>query len=188
MTDASVNDPCECGQTTIRGCADMPSRHCGAWEQTTSPTFTAHELSALAEQGMTLTEAEETTVRDARGQMATDINALFSALRVEQDGLERDDLLNALEWHVERLRDDIIEKTVQHEQRVEKYWTEIKRLRADNARLRDAVDESYSTLAAAFNRIHGLARTSDTELAARIEATRAKIERARKATEASNGK
>jgi hypothetical protein len=29
MTNASVNDPCECGQTTIRGCADMPSRHCG---------------------------------------------------------------------------------------------------------------------------------------------------------------
>jgi hypothetical protein len=70
MTDASVNDPCECGQTTIRGCAEMPSRHCGAWEQTTPPAFTAHELSALAEQEMTLTEAEEATVRDARGQAA----------------------------------------------------------------------------------------------------------------------
>ena len=34
----------------------------------------------------------------------TDTNALFSALRVEQDGLERDDLLNTLESHIERQR------------------------------------------------------------------------------------
>ena len=65
MTGASVNDLCGCGQTTIRGCADMPSMYCGAWEENTPPAFTAHELSALAEQGMTLTEAEEIAVREA---------------------------------------------------------------------------------------------------------------------------
>ena len=81
MTDASVNDPCECGQTTIRGCADMPSRHCGAWEETAPPAFTAHELSALAEQGMTLTEAEEATVRQAQGLIATNIDALMAEMR-----------------------------------------------------------------------------------------------------------
>ena len=123
MTTASVNDPCECGQTTIRGCADMPSRHCGAWEETAPSTFTAHELSALAEQGMTLTEAEEATVRNARGQTAqpaTDIRALLD--------------------EIARLRDDIIEKTVQHEQRVEEYWAEIERLRAELAGQRMCVN------------------------------------------------
>jgi hypothetical protein len=86
----SVNDPCECGQTTIRGCADMPSRYCGAWEETTPPTFTAHELSALAEQGMTLTEAEEATVREARGQNAqpvTDIDRLIAEMRAGLEGV-----------------------------------------------------------------------------------------------------
>ena len=89
MTTASVNDPCECGQTTIRECADMPSRHCGAREEST-PAFTAHELSALAEQGMTLTEAEETTVREARGQTAepvTDIDNLIAEMRAGLEGV-----------------------------------------------------------------------------------------------------
>jgi hypothetical protein len=37
----------------------------------------------------------------------TDVNALFSALRIEQDGLERDDLLNALEYWVEQMRREL---------------------------------------------------------------------------------
>ena len=56
--------------------------------------------------------------------------------------------------------------------------TELLEARAENDRMRGVLDESYSTLAAAFNRIHGLPRTSDTELAKLIETTRAKIERA----------
>lgn len=51
-------------------------------------------------------------------------------------------------------------------------------LRAKLTSALGALDESYLILAAAFNRIHGLPRTTDTELASRIEAARAKIERA----------
>ena len=47
MNDDIVNDPCECGQTTIRGCADMPSRHCGACGQTEQP---ATDINALIDE------------------------------------------------------------------------------------------------------------------------------------------
>ena len=48
-------------------------------------------------------------------------------------------------------------------------------LRARVEELEGALGESYSTLAAAFNRVHCLPRTTDTDLANRIEVTRAKI-------------
>jgi hypothetical protein len=60
---------------------------------TTPPAFTAHELSALAEQGMTLTEAEEATVREARGQTVqhvTDISTLIAEMRAGLEGIAPD--------------------------------------------------------------------------------------------------
>lgn len=48
-------------------------------------------------------------------------------------------------------------------------------LRARVEELEGALGESYSTLAAAFARVHCLPRTTDTDLANRIEVTRAKI-------------
>ena len=48
-------------------------------------------------------------------------------------------------------------------------------LRARVEELEGALGESYSTLAAAFDRVHCLPRTTDTDLANRIEVTRAKI-------------
>jgi hypothetical protein len=30
----TADGPCECGAMSIRACAEMPSRHCGLWEET----------------------------------------------------------------------------------------------------------------------------------------------------------
>jgi hypothetical protein len=156
MTNASVNDPCECGQTTIRGCADMPSRHCGAWEQTTPPAFTAHELSALAEQGMTLTEAEEATVREARGQTVqheADIDKLIAEMRAGLKGVTPAPWITGASRRSQVLRVQttplLIAETIDapdaaHIARcspanIAALLDEIERLRADNARLREAL-------------------------------------------------
>jgi uncharacterized small protein (DUF1192 family) len=179
MSDASVNDPCECGQTTIRGCADMPSRHCGATRQTAQPVTDINALIAEMRAGLEgVTPGPWAYVPDH----FSDGSIKRRSVCVERSKYDWIDLISDLNnasdaAHIARCNPANIAALLD----------KIERLRADNARLRDAVDESYSTLAAAFNRIHGLPRTSDTELADRIEATRAKIERAREAMEASNG-
>jgi hypothetical protein len=53
-------------------------------------------------------------------------------------------------------------------------------LRAERDAMREVLADAYRVLAYAFNRIHGLPRTSDTELATDIEKMRARIETLRK--------
>jgi hypothetical protein len=157
----SVNDPCECGQTTIRGCADMPSRHCGAWEEATPRAFTVHELSALAEQGMTLTEAEEATVREARGQTVqheADIDKLIAEMRAGLKGVTPAPWITGASRRSQVLRVQttplLIAETIDapdaaHIARcspanIAALLDEIERLRADNARLRMLVQSAYN--------------------------------------------
>lgn len=133
--------------------------------------LTAHELSALAEQGMPLTDAQAETVRQAReqtAQPAIDIDRLIAEMRAGLEkvnhGPHQLDITNedkcpglidhiwrcspaniaALLTEITRLRDDIIEKTVQYAQRVEKYWAEIARLRAE---LKTVLDRETATTA-----------------------------------------
>jgi hypothetical protein len=56
-------------------------------------------------------------------------------------------------------------------------------LRAENARLREALAKTTKILVAAFNRIHGLPQTRDTELSAEIEKCLGEIRRVREETQ-----
>ncbi len=56
-------------------------------------------------------------------------------------------------------------------------------LRAENARLREALSKTIKILVAAFNRIHGLPRTTDTELSTEIEKCLGEIRRVREETQ-----
>ncbi len=56
-------------------------------------------------------------------------------------------------------------------------------LRAENARLREALSKTTKILVAAFNRIHGLPRTTDTELSTEIEKCLGEIRRVREETQ-----
>jgi hypothetical protein len=106
MTEASVNDPCECGQTSIRGCADMPSRHCGAWEQPTQPAVDIDRLIA---------EMREGFEKVNHGPHQLDIT--------------NEDRCSGLIDHIWRCSPASIRALLD----------EIERLRADNARLQEAL-------------------------------------------------
>jgi hypothetical protein len=56
-------------------------------------------------------------------------------------------------------------------------------LRAKNARLREVLAKTTKILVAAFNRIHGLPRTTDTELSTEIEKCLGEIRRVREETQ-----
>lgn len=173
--------------------------------------LTAHELSALADQGMPLTDAQAETVRQARQQTAQptiDIDRLIAEMREGLEGvtggdwvsdqnpyhakhprisasdgtlvaevgnseIERQDQwladaahiarckptnIAALLTEITRPRDDIIEKTVQYAQRVEKYWAEITRLRAE---LKTVLDRETATTARLEAKIELVQWTTD---------------------------
>jgi hypothetical protein len=119
---------------------------------TTPPTFTAHELSALAEQGMTLTEAEEATVRGS---------ALNAVLLAFEGGHE------SRTAEIERLRADNAALTAERDQAKDELATlscsagyalsdQLKRideLKADNARLREAL-APFAVVAPSFQSWH----------------------------------
>jgi chromosome segregation ATPase len=56
-------------------------------------------------------------------------------------------------------------------------------LQAENARLREMLSKTTKILVAAFNRIHGLPRTTDTELSTEIEKCLGEIRRVREETQ-----
>jgi hypothetical protein len=60
---------------------------------------------------------------------------------------------------------------------------EIEKLRAENARMRGVLAKTTKILVAAFNRIHGLPRTTDTELSTEIEKCLGEIRRVREETQ-----
>jgi len=56
-------------------------------------------------------------------------------------------------------------------------------LEKENARLREMLSKTTKILVAAFNRIHGLPRTTDTELSTEIEKCLGEIRRVREETQ-----
>lgn len=124
MTEATVNDPCECGQTTIRGCADMPSRHCGAWEQTPQPVT---DINALMQQLRSGFEGG-LAVLDEFDRVCADLRRADDLADQAWKALPREFALSPSDGG-----------GVETHHAIKDMAAEIERLRADNARLREAL-------------------------------------------------
>jgi hypothetical protein len=68
-------------------------------------------------------------------------------------------------------------------EQVSRMYRHVCDLQAETARLREMLSKTTKILVAAFNRIHGLPRTTDTELSTEIEKCLGEIRRVREETQ-----
>jgi hypothetical protein len=173
MIEASVNDPCECGQTTIRGCADMPSRHCGATEEAAQPVTDIDEIIAEMRAGL-----EGVTP----GDWSTQPHHIGRDVSNEEFWIKSNaPILTGVAWHVRPA--DATHITRCSPANIASLLDEIERLRADNTRLRKDLLEAtalvtrYRKETPLGNQPHMIAHVADDFIA-----------RSSTAMEASNGK
>ncbi len=114
---------------------------------------------------------------------ATEVDAsnMLRALAAERDALRAN--LDAIIIPTTYYMDPPDGGDVSIAEQVSRMYRHVCDLQAETARLREMLSKTTKILVAAFNRIHGLPRTTDTELSTEIEKCLGEIRRVREETQ-----
>jgi chromosome segregation ATPase len=142
------------------------------------PTIAA-ALRALAAERDAL-KAERNAERSARFKVEAEFSHMQRRIARQRRALAK----LYRKRHDRKAERDHLEKTAMRAaQRHEAAMARADKLQAENARLWEMLSKTTKILVAAFNRIHGLPRTTDTELSTEIEKCLGEIRRVRGETQ-----